>query len=160
MAVLIATGMPSIPAAWRAGILAVDAESGETLLDIHSEDYFRPASTVKLVTTLLAMRELGPSYVYTTRVMADTAGGALYVAGAGAPLLSGEHIRIAALETAAALDPGSSWDLFWDTSRFTIESHCPGWDTSDWSRAYCPPIEGLSVGDNIVQLMISTRGNT
>ncbi len=158
--IVLATGMPSIPAAWRAGIVAMDADSGEMLLEINGESYFRPASTVKLVTTLLAMRELGPSYVYRTRVMADIARGDLYAVGAGAPLLSGENIRIAAIETAAALDPGSSWDLFWDTSRFTSESHCPGWDTSDWSMTYCPPIEGLSVGDNIIQLVISTRGDT
>ncbi|MFO8182874.1 MAG: D-alanyl-D-alanine carboxypeptidase/D-alanyl-D-alanine-endopeptidase [Candidatus Aegiribacteria sp.] len=158
--IALAVAMPSIPPSWRAGIAAMDAETGELIMELNSSSTFRPASTVKLVTTLLAMRELGPSYVYRTRIMADTLGGGLYAVGSGAPLLGGEHIRIAAMETAAALDPGSSWDLFWDTTRFLTESHSPGWDSSDWSRTYCPPIEGLSVGDNIVQLTVSTRGDT
>jgi serine-type D-Ala-D-Ala carboxypeptidase/endopeptidase (penicillin-binding protein 4) len=161
--ILVLTGMasmPAIPSTWRAGIYALDCESGEIIMNINGEEYFRPASTVKLVTTLLALRELGPSYVYQTRILADTTEGRLYVEGSGAPLVSGENVRIAAMETAAFLDPGSVWDLYWDTSRFLDESHCPGWDTSDWSRTYCPPIEGLSVGDNVLQLVISTRGDT
>ncbi|MEN8207790.1 MAG: D-alanyl-D-alanine carboxypeptidase/D-alanyl-D-alanine-endopeptidase [Candidatus Fermentibacteria bacterium] len=156
----ITFSMPSIPSSWRAGIYAADADTGEILRSINADSYFRPASTVKLLTTLVAFRELGPSYIYETRVMADTSGNSLFIVGAGAPLLSAEHIRIVALETAASLDPASSWDLFWDTSRFFDESHCPGWDTSDWGRTYCPPVEGLSVGDNILQLIISTEGDT
>ena len=157
---LLVTGMPSVPSSWRTGMVAMDAATGEIILEVNGEGLFRPASTVKLVTTLLALRDLGPSYVYRTRILADTYGGRLYVVGSGAPLLSGEHIRIAAMETAAALEPGSSWEVLWDTTMFMDESHCPGWDASDWSRTYCPPIEGLSIGDNIVQLVISTRGDT
>ncbi|OPL17932.1 MAG: hypothetical protein AVO35_07170 [Candidatus Aegiribacteria sp. MLS_C] len=161
LAALTLTGtMPTIPPDWRTGMVVMDASTGEMLLSVNPEEYFRPASTVKLVTTLLALDELGPSYIYRTRVLADTSAGAIHVQGSGAPLISGEQIRVAALETAAALDPGSEWDLYWDTDRFTTESHCPGWDTSDWSRAYCPPIECLSVGDNILQLIVSTRGDT
>ena len=156
----ISMNIPSIPSSWRAGIYAVDADTREILYNRNGASYFRPASTVKLLTTLVALKELGPSYIYETRVMADTAGSRLFIVGSGAPLLSAEHIRVVALETAASIDPGSSWDLYWDTARFANESHCPGWDTSDWSRTYCPPIEGLSVGDNILQLIISTKGDT
>ncbi len=156
----LSLNIPSVPSSWRAGIYAADADTGEILYNLNGASYFRPASTVKLLTTLVALKELGPSYIYETRVMVDTAGGRLFIVGAGAPLLSSEHIRIVALETAASLDPGSSWDLYWDTARFASESHCPGWDTSDWNKTYCPPIEGLSVGDNILQLIISTEGDT
>ena len=156
----LSLNIPSVPSSWRAGIYAADADTGEILYNLNGASYFRPASTVKLLTTLVALKELGPSYIYETRVMADTVGGRLFIVGAGAPLLSSEHIRIVALETAASLDPGSSWDLYWDTARFASESHCPGWDTSDWNKTYCPPIEALSVGDNILQLIISTEGDT
>ena len=155
----LSLNMPAIPSTWRPGIYAEDADTGEILYNSSGDSCFRPASTMKLLTTLVALKELGPSYVYETRVMADLALGRLFIIGAGAPLLSAEHIRIVALETASFLEPGSSWDLFWDTTRFASESHNPGWDTSDWSRTYCPPIEGLSVGDNILQLIISTEGN-
>ncbi|MCD4846595.1 MAG: D-alanyl-D-alanine carboxypeptidase/D-alanyl-D-alanine-endopeptidase [Candidatus Aegiribacteria sp.] len=152
--------MPEIPTAWRAGIYAQDTETGEILLSINEDQCFRPASTVKLVTSYIALMKLGPSYVYETEVLADTSGGNLYIIGSGAPLLSAEHVEIMALETAASLPPGSSWKLFWDTSKFNEESHCPGWDANDWSKVYCPPIEGLSIGDNILQIIISTIGDS
>jgi len=160
MLLAFSLNMPSIPSSWRAGIYVKDVESGEVLFDMNAESYFRPASTVKLLTTLVALRELGPSYVYETRILADTTDGTIFLIGSGAPLLSAEHIRIVALETAASLESGSTWDLCWDTERFYSESHCPGWDISDWSKTYCPPIEGLSVGDNIIQLIISTVGGS
>ena len=160
LAGLLLSGMPTVPSTWRTGLIAVDAETGDTLMSLNARELFRPASTVKLVTTMLALEELGPSYVYRTRILADTSARELWISGAGAPLLSGEHIRITAMETAAALQPGSSWDLLWDSTRFTAESHCPGWEESDWSKTYCPPIEGLSVGDNIVQIVVSTLGGT
>lgn len=152
--------MPEIPTAWRVGIYAQDTETGEILLSINEDQCFRPASTVKLVTSYIALMKLGPSYVYETEVLADISGGNLYIIGSGAPLLSAEHVEIMALETAASLPPGSSWKLFWDTSKFNEESHCPGWDLNDWSKVYCPPIEGLSIGDNILQVIISTVGDS
>ena len=155
---VVPAGMPAVPSGWSAGIYVGETDSGEPLIEMDVDSIFRPASTVKLVTTWLALDILGPSYVYETALVADTVGGVLYLVGAGAPLLSSEHVEIMALETAAALPQGSTWELRWDTARFQEESHCPGWDESDWSRTYCPPVEGLSIGDNIVQIILSTVG--
>ncbi|MCK5064597.1 MAG: D-alanyl-D-alanine carboxypeptidase/D-alanyl-D-alanine-endopeptidase [Candidatus Fermentibacteraceae bacterium] len=152
--------MPEIPSAWRAGIYVQDAETGDILMSRNEDQTFRPASTVKLVTSYIAFLKLGSSFVYETEVLADISGGNLYIIGSGAPLLSAEHIEIMAIETAASLAPGSSWRLFWDTSQFNEESHCPGWDQNDWSRVYCPPIEGLSIGDNVLQVIVSTVGDS
>lgn len=156
----MAAQMPETPSSWRAGIYALDIETGEILLNENENQFFRPASTVKLVTTFLALRELGPSYVFETEVLADTSTHSLYIVGSGDPLLSAEHVNIIALETAASLEPGLSWKLYWDTSKFLEEPHCPGWDVTDWNKTYCPPIEGLSIGDNIVQILVSTVGDS
>lgn len=160
LGIAAAAMMPTVPQTWRAGIYAVDTVTGETVVDVSSTSMFRPASTVKLVTTYLGLDLLGPSYVWTTELLADTASSELYLVGSGAPLISAEQVEIMALETAAALDPLTSWHLYWDTSLFLEESHCTGWDDDDWGRAYCPPIEALSVGDNIVQIIVSTMGDT
>lgn len=153
-----ATLMPSVPTSWRAGIYVVEPGSTEAVVDISSRSLFRPASTVKLITTYLGLDSLGPSYVWETELLADSSSGELFLIGAGAPLMSAEQVEIMALETAAALAPGGSWHLYWDTSLFLDESHCPAWDEDDWSRVYCPPIEALSVGDNVVQIIVSTMG--
>jgi serine-type D-Ala-D-Ala carboxypeptidase/endopeptidase (penicillin-binding protein 4) len=152
--------MPSVPASWRAGIYVVEPGSGEEMVDISSSSLFRPASTLKLVTSYVGLDSLGPAFVWETELLADTASRELFLIGAGAPLMSAEQLEIMALETAAALPPGGSWHLYWDTSLFVDESHCPDWAEADWNRIYCPPIEALSVGDNIVQIIISTMGGT
>ncbi len=153
-------GMPSLPSGWRAGLLAVDAATGEELLSASADETFRPASSVKLVTTLLALEELGPAWRWETALLADTAAGRLWLVGEGAPLLSAEHLSVMAMETAATLPPGESWELLWDVSRFLPESHCLGWDRADWSRTYCPPVEALSIGDNVLQVVVSSVGDT
>ena len=150
--------MPAVPAGWNAGIYVGETASGLPLIEMEADSIFRPASTVKLVTTWLALDVLGPSYIYETGLLADSSGGTLYLVGAGAPLMSAEHVEIMALETAAALNPDSRWNLRWDTGRFFEESHLPGWDENDWGRTYCPPVEGLSIGDNIVQIIVSSVG--
>ena len=97
--------------------------SGDALTVTRSEsNSFPQASTVKLVTTYLGLDVLGPSYVWTTELLADTGSAALYLVGSGAPLISAEQVEILAMETAAALDPLTSWHLYWDTSLFLEES--------------------------------------
>lgn len=151
--------LPETPASWRSGILVRDMESGETVIDRNSQEYFRPASTVKLLTTLLAMEELGPSWVYRTRILADTSRSTIYLVGSGAPLLSAEAVVRAALEAAAALpDDGREWRLSMDGSAFSGETHLPGWERPDWDKTYCPPIEPLCIGDNVLEIVVSTTG--
>jgi len=138
-------------------MLAIDAGTGETILESRSDELFRPASTVKLITTLLAFRTLGPSRIILTHVVADHAAGAVYLIGSGAPLIEPDDIERAAVEASAELG-GGSWRLFFDTSVFADSNRCPGWEQADWARVYCPPVEALTLGDNVLELVISSRG--
>jgi D-alanyl-D-alanine carboxypeptidase/D-alanyl-D-alanine-endopeptidase (penicillin-binding protein 4) len=160
---LLAAQSVEIPAparSWRTGAFAMDTATGEILLDTRSTECFRPASTVKLVTTLLALETLGPSHVYETRVVADTSSSTVYIVGTGAPLLETGEIERAAIETAAALDPGRQWTVVYDTGCFVEETHPLGWEEADWNRVYCPPIEALSIGDNVVEVVVSSAGSS
>lgn len=150
------TDFPGCPAEWRSGILVMDGADGTVIWEENANDLFRPASTVKLVTTLLALEILGPSYVYSTSILADSSNNTIYLSGSGAPLLSAEDVVRASMETAAQLGSESSWNLRFDVSCFIEESHLPGWDTDDWGRTYCPPIEALCIGDNVVEIIISS----
>ncbi|HOD19969.1 MAG TPA: D-alanyl-D-alanine carboxypeptidase/D-alanyl-D-alanine-endopeptidase [Candidatus Fermentibacter daniensis] len=149
--------IPQPAPAWRTGMLAIDAGTGETILESRSDELFRPASTVKLITTLLAFRTLGPSRIILTHVVADHAAGAVYLIGSGAPLIEPDDIERAAVEASAELG-GGSWRLFFDTSVFADSNRCPGWEQADWARVYCPPVEALTLGDNVLELVISSRG--
>ncbi len=159
LSILGSPEIPDAPDRWRSGILVRDLDTGETLLSDRAGEYFRPASTVKLLTTLLAMEELGPSWVWRTRIEADPEESAICLRGAGAPLLSAEAVVRAALETASSLpDDGRTWRLCVDTSVFAGDSHLPGWERADWDRTYCPPIEALCIGDNVLEIIVSSVG--
>ncbi len=152
--------VPPVPSGWRTGILAQDMETGAEVLARNADSPFRPASTVKVITTLAALEYLGPSYVHTTTIQADTAGGSLWLVGTGSPLLSAEDVTRAAMETAAALPPGRNWRLYHDGTGFYSEPHPAGWDEADWDKSYCPPVEPLCIGDNVLQIVVSGVGGS
>ncbi|PIE52747.1 D-alanyl-D-alanine carboxypeptidase/D-alanyl-D-alanine-endopeptidase [Candidatus Fermentibacteria bacterium] len=147
---------PELPSGWEAGIFAEDIDTGQVLLDVNSCVPMRPASTVKAVTTLSALRYLGAEYVYHTSILVDSSRATLILRGAGAPLLSAEDVTRTAMETAALLPEGSLWTLLTDPGAVTGESHLPGWDRSDWNRTYCPPVEPLCIGDNVLEVIVSS----
>lgn len=157
-AVLAALELPAPKQSWRTGMMVLDMSDGRVLAEICADQYFRPASTMKLVTTLFALEVLGPSHVYETQVLADTTARSIFIVGAGAPLVQTGEIARAAVETAAMLDPSASWSVFYDTGCFMPETHLAGWEDEDWNRAYCPPVEALPVGDNLVEIVVSTVG--
>ncbi|RKZ04666.1 D-alanyl-D-alanine carboxypeptidase/D-alanyl-D-alanine-endopeptidase [Candidatus Fermentibacteria bacterium] len=148
--------LPAVPSSWSCGISAVDMVTGSVLISTNAETPFRPASTVKAVTTLTALSTLGPSHVYHTTIQVDTLQNRIFLVGSGAPLLSIEDVTRAAMETAAALPPGTDWSLYLDPTALTGDSHLPGWDAADWNRTYCPPVEPLCIGDNILEIVVSS----
>lgn len=148
------------PSTWDSGIFAVDPESGDVLISVNADTPFRPASTVKAVTTLTALNTLGAAHVYCTTIEVDTLANSIFLVGAGAPLLSIEDVARAAMETAAVLPERTNWNLFLDPSALTGESHLPGWDAADWNRTYCPPVEPLCIGDNVLEIVVASVNGT
>jgi len=152
--------IPVIPSSWNSGISVEDYDSGEILVNINADVPFRPASTVKAVTTLTALSTLGAAHVYHTTIQVDTLDNSIFLVGSGAPLLSIEDVTRAAMETAAILPYRENWNLFLDPSALTGETHLPGWDSSDWNRTYCPPVEPLCIGDNVLELVVASINGT
>ncbi|MFL5613661.1 MAG: D-alanyl-D-alanine carboxypeptidase/D-alanyl-D-alanine-endopeptidase [Gemmatimonadaceae bacterium] len=79
------------------GILIVDPERGDTLYSRNAGKLFLPASNMKLITSSVALDQLGPDYVYRTSFVArgpireGTLSGNLAVVGRGDPTIS-DHI--------------------------------------------------------------------
>ncbi len=107
---LILAGMDEKAAAEAAGIagadwgyLVVDAKSGEVLESRNADHGFPPASTAKLPTMIAALGVLGPTYRFTTQVMAQgtlkrgVLSGDLVLAGDGDPLLTAGDLKALAI---------------------------------------------------------------
>ena len=77
------------------GILIVDPERGDTLYSRNAGKLFLPASNMKVVTSSVALAQLGPDFTYRTTLIArgprrdsSTIGGDLAVIGRGDPTVS------------------------------------------------------------------------
>lgn len=81
-------------AAW--GVAAIKA-GGDTLLDFNSEKRFVPASNVKVITTGIALRQLGAGYrfrtelAYSGRITDGVLQGNLYILGGGDPTTASKY---------------------------------------------------------------------
>mgnify|MGYP002634269254 CR=1 FL=1 len=85
------------------GYLLIDAESGEVLKSREADKGFPPASTAKVPTMVAALGILGPTYRFTTQLLAKgtlksgVLSGDLVLAGDGDPLLSAGDLRALAV---------------------------------------------------------------
>jgi D-alanyl-D-alanine carboxypeptidase/D-alanyl-D-alanine-endopeptidase (penicillin-binding protein 4) len=84
------------------GILVVDPERGDTLYSRNAGKLFLPASNMKVVTSSVALEQLGPDFTYRTTLVArgpihdSTLAGNLAVVGRGDPTIS-DHMWVDAM---------------------------------------------------------------
>jgi D-alanyl-D-alanine carboxypeptidase/D-alanyl-D-alanine-endopeptidase (penicillin-binding protein 4) len=160
------------------GLLVVDADSGATLYEKNANDYFLPASNMKLLTTALALDTLGPEYKFRTTV--ETNGtltpdgklsGDLILVGRGDPNLSNRKFPFdtkeefdgppekALAELADAIAARGvkeiTGDVIGDDSYFPRERYPDGWEIDDMVWEYGAAISAIVVNDNTVTLTLT-----
>ncbi len=160
------------------GLLVVDAESGATLYQKNADDYFQPASNMKLLTTALALDTLGPDYRFRTTV--ETNGtlaqdgklsGDLILVGRGDPNLSnrkfpyenkeefeGPPERVLAELADAVAARGVkeiTGDVVGDDSYFPRERYPDGWEIDDMVWEYGAAVSAIVVNDNTVTVTLT-----
>ena len=83
---------PAIALPPSTGILLSD-ETGQIIYSKNADQYFVPASTLKLLISLAALTELGDNYRYPVYVAYDSESKDLYIKGMGDPLFISEAIE-------------------------------------------------------------------
>jgi D-alanyl-D-alanine carboxypeptidase/D-alanyl-D-alanine-endopeptidase (penicillin-binding protein 4) len=131
------------------------------------------ASNTKLLTAAAALAELGPDYVFTTRVMVrgrqdgDTLDGDLAVIGSGDPNLSGRFhegdpyavFRPWAAALAARGIRRVAGDLVLVNGLFEAPRVHPDWPRDQLTTWYEAPVDALSFSDNCVLVRIRPGRN-
>src|SRR4051812_5037794 len=90
------------------GVLVVDPERGDTLYSRNAGKLFLPASNMKVVTSSVALEQLGPDFTYRTTLLAhgplrdSILSGDLVVIGRGDPTIS-DHMWLDAMTPLRAL---------------------------------------------------------
>lgn len=160
---------PYTGALW--GIEVTNLETGERLFQHNPEHLFTPASNTKLLTAAAALRRLGPSYRYETRLYVDgpvrngILRGNLIVRGSGDPTLGGYEQRDD--PTAVFRDWADSLkaagishiegDILGDDDPFSDVPLGDGWSWNDVPYAYAAEVNGLVFNSNAIELEVRGR---
>ncbi len=151
------------------GVLAV-TEEGDTLAAWNSGQRMIPASTMKLITTGLAIHRLGPDYKYLTRigykgtVKDGVLDGDLYIVGGGDPTIASKDSIAVSRDRLFA-----QWKSFLDKAGIkSITGHVIGdgryfdgprekdtWSYQDIGTAYGAGLDGLSFYENAQDFKVS-----
>ncbi|MEQ1502943.1 MAG: D-alanyl-D-alanine carboxypeptidase/D-alanyl-D-alanine-endopeptidase, partial [Myxococcota bacterium] len=165
----VATALAAVSNSWlftraHSGLQVVDVETGQQVFSRNGDQLLNPASTMKVVTSAAALRNLGPSYRFTTDVYYDgelepdgTLNGNLYVKGHGDPTFVTEklwklvgEIELLGVETVTG-------NVVFDDSFHTGGTVLPGWDKQDdveKGTSYFATLSALSLNANTVVLVV------
>ncbi len=123
-------------------VFVADVETGETVLQWRSDEARNPASTIKLLTTLVALDVLGPAYRWRTDVYAkgELSGGRLdgdlLLKGYGDPFLVTERVWQLLRNIRHAGVQEITGDLLLDDSWFDVGDYDPAAFDRQPLRAY------------------------
>jgi serine-type D-Ala-D-Ala carboxypeptidase/endopeptidase (penicillin-binding protein 4) len=129
----------------RRDAVMVAAPGGDILAAVHPDRALVPASILKLVTTLAALKELGPGFRFRTDFFIDSQNN-LKIKGFGDPLLISERLQVIAAVLAGRRP--SIRDLILDDSYFSQPVRIPGRGASP--EPYDAPNGALCVNFNTV----------
>ena len=150
-----------LPDGSRAALLVESLDQQSSLLDTHNSDqYFPPASTLKLVTALAAKLELGDNFRFETQL--EQIGKDVVIHFSGDPTLATEDLKqlfVVAKRNGLSRIDG---DIWLDNSAFTGYDRAVGWPWDILGVCYSAPATAISLDGNCVQASIYTQedGNT
>lgn len=155
------------------GAMVISLSRGDTLFAANADKPYVPASTMKLLTTAIALEKLGPDHTFSTDVLRDgtvdkdgVVHGNLIIRGDGDPSLSPRFVRggpsapmdmLAQLTSAAGITKVTG-DLIADASAFESRIIPEGWLSRYAGSAYAAPFSALSLNENIVVVSITPTG--
>ena len=157
------------------GMMVVSLTQGDTLFSINADVPHMPASTQKVLTSVLALSTLGPQYRYRTDVLysgqlsSGRLDGDLILRGDGDPSLSSRFIGgkpDAAMDSLAdhVVKSGVrevTGRVIGDATAFEARSIPEGWHRRILQDAYAGRVSGLTLNENLVWVTIrpTTRGS-
>lgn len=156
-------------------IAAFDIETKKQIVDIRSEKMLIPASSMKLITTLVAIDKLGEDFRFNTEISYDgtiepdgTLKGNIYIVGSGDPTLGSKRIKdqpdmeeLLVIIRDAIIDFGITCidgDIVADESVFDSFPISPSWQWNDLGNYYAGGSWGLNINENEYYIYLNKRG--
>lgn len=140
------------------GIQIFSLDKRETVYQYQSNQLFIPASNLKLITTTVALKHLGPDYRFTTglyttgKVEADILHGDLYIKGSGDPKLVTEQMWLLVNKLKNLPLRKVEGGIIADDSFFDSVRRLKTWKKNPGPEAYNAPLSALSFNFNTVKV--------
>ncbi len=130
-------------------VLVVVGPDGNRIRNVNPSLSFVPASTLKVVTALVALERLGPEYRFKTTFAIDDEG-YLVIEGGGDPYLVSEELALIADRLVARSPARGFTGVRVDDSAFARGIVVPG--ASDTANPYDAPVGALSANFNTISV--------
>ncbi len=145
----------------KIGIKFYSLDQKETLFEINSNRKLIPASNLKIITSVAALKRVGPDYRFYTRLYTDghiegtTLRGNLYIKGFGDPSLVTEQMWILVNELKNYPIKKVIGNIIADNSYFLGQGPLPNWGSYKGADAYLAPIGALAFNFNTITVHIA-----
>jgi D-alanyl-D-alanine carboxypeptidase/D-alanyl-D-alanine-endopeptidase (penicillin-binding protein 4) len=154
------------------GVMVTSLTRGDTLFAQNAGEMMQPASTMKLMSTAVALDRFGPEHSFSTEVLRDaplggdgTITGNIYLRADGDPSMSARFYHDANLPMATLARAVASkgvkhvtGDLVFDASAFDDRRIPEGWKTTYLGAAYAARVSALSLNENLVWVVVQPSG--
>ena len=126
-------------------------------LNPNSDDFYPPASTLKLVTALAAKLELGDNFHYTTSIVRS--GNDSIISFSGDPTLQREHLKSLLAQYVKYQSRTIKGNLYLDNTAYTGYQRAVGWPWDILGVCYSAPSSAMTLDSNCAQASIYTKDN-
>jgi len=155
-----------MPAGLKAtvGACVVEVPSGRVIYEHNADEPLTPASNMKLLTTAVALDQLGADHRLRTRLLRN--GDTLALVGGADPAFGDPNIaeRLGIDRTAdyaqwvkalqACGTAGQIRNLTFDDSILDSQWRHPSWSPKEYQHWYCAPVGGLVLNDSCVDVAV------
>jgi len=147
----------------KTGIKVVSLKTGQIIFDQDSEKLFVPASNLKLITALTALKILKPEYkfkteIFTDKIKDDTTINNLYLKGSGDPSLNFSDLNKVALQLEQKIKKIDG-NIIADKSYFDNIEYGKGWMWDEGIEDYNAPISAINLNRNCIDIYINAGNN-
>lgn len=140
----------------KTGFILAD-DTGKILLSQNKNRQFVPASTLKLLTSLAALKTFGENFSFSTAYFFDPDSKNLYIKGYGDPLFISEEINWFCDHIISNIQTKHIRHIFLDHSFFSPQINIPGKGNS--LNPYDAPVGALSANFNTITFKWSASDN-
>jgi len=142
------------------GMKFVSLDRQDLLYSKNSDQPFLPASNMKVLTSIMALKKVGPDYRFYTRLYTDgnidrgTLRGNLYIKGFGDPNLVTEQMWILVNELKNVPIHKIEGNIIADNSFFAGQGRLKTWRHYKGTEAYLAPLGALSFNFNTITVHV------